>query len=124
VKRSLGHAPAHARRAEAAALAREGDAQLVAAAAARRPHEALREVAADGKAAELAWDAVVERIAGTRGLERRRIEDTLRRIDVANGDINDFLRHLAEGLARQYDFASDWNDDGDDDDVKRWTPSR
>jgi hypothetical protein len=63
---------------------------------------------------------VVERISRSRGLERRRIEDTLRRIDSANGDINDFLRHLAEGLARQYDFASDW-DDSDDDDVKRWT---
>ena len=67
---------------------------------------------------------VVERISRSRGLERRRIEDTLRRIDSANGDINDFLRHLADGLARQYDFASDWNDADDDDDVKRWTPSR
>jgi len=58
---SLGHAPAHARRAEAAALAREGHPQLVAAAAARRPHEALREVAAHGEAAQLALDEVGER---------------------------------------------------------------
>jgi len=58
---SLGHAPAHARRAEAAALAREGDAQLVAAAAAGCPHEALREVAAHGEAAQLVPDEVRER---------------------------------------------------------------
>ena len=49
--RPLGHTPSHARRAEAAALAREGDTQLVAAAAAGCPQEALREVAADGEAA-------------------------------------------------------------------------
>ena len=42
---------------------------------------------------------VVEHIARTHGDERRQIEAILRRLDFANGDINDFLRHLAGGLA-------------------------
>jgi len=49
---------------------------------------------------------VVEAIAGTQGEERRKIEETLRKLDFANGDINHFLEHLAEGLAHQFDWAS------------------
>ena len=58
---SLGHAPAHARRTEAAALTREGHPQLIAAAPARRPDETLREVAAHGEAAQLVPDEIGER---------------------------------------------------------------
>jgi hypothetical protein len=47
-------------------------------------------------------DVVVEAIAQTSGQERKKIEDTLRKIDFANGDVNRFLEHLAKGLAEQY----------------------
>ncbi len=60
-RRSLGHTPAHARRAEPAALAREGHTQLIAAAAACRPDKALREVAAHGEAPQLVPDEVGQR---------------------------------------------------------------
>jgi len=53
---------------------------------------------------------VVEHIGRTRGEERRKIEDTLRSLDLANGDINHFLKHLAEALARSYDWADDYED--------------
>ena len=71
---TLGHAPAHARRAEAAALAREGHAQLVAAAAAGCPHEALREVSADGEAAQSAGWRWLAALAAARGALARLLQ--------------------------------------------------
>jgi len=67
---SFGHAPAHARRAEAAALAREGHPQLVAAAAARRRPPVLlvtdvivtespEPAAADGRRSRMTKDSAV-----------------------------------------------------------------
>jgi hypothetical protein len=50
-------------------------------------------------------EAVVEAIASTQGQERRKIEDTLRKLDFHNADINHFLEHLAKGLAEQYSGA-------------------
>jgi len=51
-----------------------------------------------------------EMIGRSHGEDRRKIEDMLRRIDQANGDINHYLRHLAEALARQYDWAGDFDE--------------
>lgn len=56
-------------------------------------------------------DVVVEAIAQTGPSERKKIEDTIRKIDFANGDVNHFFAHLAKALAEQYSgalrFASD-----------------
>jgi hypothetical protein len=48
---------------------------------------------------------VIDMIKQTRGRERSSIEDTLRKIDYGNGDVNHFLAHLAEGLAESYSGA-------------------
>lgn len=50
-------------------------------------------------------DVVVEAIAQTGTSERKKIEDTIRKIDFANGDVNHFLAHLAKALAEQYSGA-------------------
>lgn len=46
-------------------------------------------------------DVVIEAIKGTAGEEAKKIQDTLRRIDFANGDVLHFLRHLAGALAHR-----------------------
>ena len=43
---------------------------------------------------------VVEHIAQTSADEAKQIEDVLRQIDFANGNVNHFLQHLAGALAR------------------------
>jgi hypothetical protein len=48
---------------------------------------------------------VIDMIKQTRGSEKAKIEDTLRKIDFANGDVNHFLAHLAKGLAESYNGA-------------------
>jgi len=48
-------------------------------------------------------EVVVEHIALTSGGERKKIEDTLRKIDFANGDVNHFLRFLAKAIAERYE---------------------
>lgn len=45
---------------------------------------------------------VVEAISQTSGAERKKIEDTIRKIDFHNGDVNHFFEHLAKALAEQY----------------------
>lgn len=45
---------------------------------------------------------VVEFISKTKGSEKSKIEDTLRKLDMHNADINHFLEHLAKGLAENY----------------------
>jgi len=47
-------------------------------------------------------EVVIEAIKGTSGEEKKKIEDVLRRLDFANADINDFLKHLAHGLIENY----------------------
>jgi hypothetical protein len=47
-------------------------------------------------------EVVVEHIAKTYGSERTQIEDTLRKIDYDNGDVNHFLEHLAGRIAEKY----------------------
>lgn len=43
---------------------------------------------------------VIELIKGTQGKEAEAIRTTLVKIDFANGDVNHFLRHLAEGYIK------------------------
>jgi len=45
---------------------------------------------------------VVEHMAKTRGSERKKIEDIIRKIDFANGNVNHFLKHLAGAIAEGY----------------------
>jgi len=61
---ALGHPSAHARRTEPAAPAREGHPQLVAAGAARCPHEALLKVTAAREPIELRLDELRQRVPG------------------------------------------------------------
>lgn len=44
---------------------------------------------------------VLEAISLSTSAERKSIEDMLRRIDFVNGDVADFLLHLAKGLREQ-----------------------
>ena len=55
-----------------------------------------------GLSHEISNEVVIEAISGTSGGERKQIEDTIRKIDFKNGDVNHFLEHLAKGLAEQY----------------------
>jgi hypothetical protein len=48
---------------------------------------------------------VIDMIKQTRGHERASIENTLRKIDYGNGDVNHFLAFLAKGLAESYKGA-------------------
>ena len=50
-------------------------------------------------------EAVIEAIKATTGREKAKIQETIRRIDFMNGDVNDYLEHLARGLAEQYSGA-------------------
>ncbi len=46
--------------------------------------------------------AVIERLHATKGEERKQAEAIIRKIDCLNGDLHHFLRHLAEGMAKQF----------------------
>lgn len=50
-------------------------------------------------------EAVIEYIASTSGRERQQIEDTLRKIDFHNGDVNHFLQYVAKFMADSYSGA-------------------
>jgi hypothetical protein len=47
-------------------------------------------------------EVIIEHIKTTNGIERKTIENILRKIDFSNGDINHFLKHLAYGLVANY----------------------
>lgn len=55
----------------------------------------------DGEVNHISNDVVIEAVLQTEGVERRAIENALSRIDFENGDVNRFLRHLAEALVEQ-----------------------
>ena len=60
-------------------------------------------------------EVVVEHIALTYGEDRASIENTLRKIDYGNGDVNHFLDHLAGAIAEKYVAFAPPTDSGDDD---------
>ncbi len=43
-------------------------------------------------------EVVIEAIHGTQGAERKAIEGMIRKLDFHNADVNDYLKHLAQGL--------------------------
>jgi len=59
----------------------------------------------DGVTHKIPNAVVVEFIAQTSGGEKKKIEDTLRKIDFANGDVNHFLKYLAGAIAKLYGKA-------------------
>lgn len=52
----------------------------------------------DGTTHFIGSDVVREHIASASADEQNKIADVIRRIDFANGDVNDFLKHLAGAL--------------------------
>lgn len=66
------------------------------------PYKVFKVTDSQGLTHDIPNEVVVEAIAQTRGSERKKIEDTLRKLDFRNGDVNHFLAHLAKGLAESY----------------------
>ena len=65
--------------------------------------ELLYEVQADnGYLNLIPTSVVVAAILQTSGEERRKIENILLQLDLRNGDIHHFLRHLAQAMAISY----------------------
>lgn len=48
---------------------------------------------------------VIEAILNAPRHEQKKIADIIRKIDFQNGDVNHFLKHLAQGLVNNYDGA-------------------
>ena len=58
------------------------------------------EIAAnDGTLNFISNEVVIEHIAIAPAHEQKKIANVIRKIDFANGDVNDFLKHLAGALA-------------------------
>ena len=66
------------------------------------PHKVFKVKDSMGVEHMIPNEVVIEHIAQTRGGEARQIEQVLRKIDFANGDVNHFLAHLAKAIAEQY----------------------
>lgn len=66
------------------------------------PYKVFKVTDSQGLTHDIPNEVVVEAISQTRGSERKKIEDTLRKLDFRNGDVNHFLAHLAKGLAESY----------------------
>lgn len=58
--------------------------------------------APDGVVHVIDTDVVKEAIFNASNEEQHEIANVIRRIDFANGDVNDFLHHLAKGLVANY----------------------
>jgi hypothetical protein len=52
----------------------------------------------DGTAHFIGSTVVIEHMATASAAEQNKIADVIRRIDFVNGDVNDFLKHLAGAL--------------------------
>ena len=52
----------------------------------------------DGTAHFIGSAVVIEHMATASAAEQNKIADVIRRIDFVNGDVNDFLKHLAGAL--------------------------
>lgn len=60
------------------------------------------EVEIDGWTHIITTDVVIEKILSTKGDERAKISNILLQLDICNGDIHHFFRHLAKAIAAQY----------------------
>tara|TARA_R100000808_G_scaffold502_1_gene2538 strand:+ start:1120 stop:1365 length:246 start_codon:yes stop_codon:yes gene_type:complete len=59
---------------------------------------------AKGTANIIPSTTVIDAIKRTKGDEAKQIENILRQLDFANGNIHHFLQHIAQGLAVDMDF--------------------
>ena len=59
------------------------------------------EIEVDGWTHIITTDVVIEKILSTKGDERAQISNILLQLDICNGDIHHFLRHLAKAIAEQ-----------------------
>jgi len=66
------------------------------------PFESWEVIAEDGTPHFIDSDVVVEAILNCPNHEQKKIADVIRRIDFANGNVNDFLKHLAKGLVANF----------------------
>ena len=55
--------------------------------------------AADGTVNQIPSSAVIAAILRTQGAERRKVSAILSQLDLLNGDVHHFLRHLAQAMA-------------------------
>ncbi len=63
------------------------------------PFQQWELMATDGCAHVISNEVVIETILNSCSTkEQKKIANVIRRIDYANGDVNDFLKHLAGGL--------------------------
>ena len=62
------------------------------------PYESWELVSDVGNVHLIDSDVVLEHMATATVAEQNKIADVIRRIDFANGDVNDFLKHLAGAL--------------------------
>ncbi len=58
--------------------------------------------ATDGTTHFIDSEVVIEHIKATSTGEQNQIGNVLRKIDFMNGDVNHFLKHLAQGLVNNY----------------------
>ena len=49
---------------------------------------------------------VIQQIKTASGADKKKIEMVLRKLDCLNGDIHHFLKHLAKGIAANYEGVS------------------
>jgi hypothetical protein len=60
------------------------------------------EIEADGVTHFIDSDVVVEAVLNCPTEEQKKIAEVIRQIDFKNGNVNDFLKHLAKGLVANY----------------------
>jgi hypothetical protein len=65
------------------------------------PDETFEFEDSEGTWHHMTYGVVIEAVKGTRAVEATNIAATLRRLDFANGDVRDFLRHLGRAMAQQ-----------------------
>lgn len=66
------------------------------------PEESWEIVAEDGTPHFIDTEVVKEAILNCGSQEQKKIADVIRKIDFQNGNVNDFLKHLAKGLVNNY----------------------
>jgi len=71
------------------------------------PYELFEIEASDGALHLIDNETVMETIAHAPAHEQKAIGDVIRKIDFANGDVNDFLKHLAISLVEAVPQAGD-----------------
>lgn len=67
------------------------------------PHQSWELTSPNGTYHLIDSEVVIEAVLNAPPEEQTQIADIIRQIDFRNGDVNHFLRHLAQGLVNNYD---------------------